>query len=103
MKTEHLFTLFLTLALVAFATAVQAATGGAGVGEWAPMTTTINSIQGPPAVAVGSAMVIGSAVMLGMGDMGHGGMMIVKGVGATGLATNATAFLNAVGVTGALS
>jgi len=100
-KKEHVV-MMLTMGIVGIATAAQAA-GGGGVPAWAPMGNMMDSVQGVPAFACGTALMVGGAVTMGMGEIGIGAKRIGLAAGATGLMTNAAATMNAWGIAGALS
>jgi hypothetical protein len=101
MKKETLLTMLLTMGYVAFATAAHA--GGGGIPAWNPMAAMADSVQGVPAFACGTMLMIGGAVTMGMGEIGMGAKRIGLAAGATGLMTNAAATANAWGIAGALS
>jgi hypothetical protein len=101
-RPETWFSLFLTLAMVAVANTVFAA-GGGGVGGWEAMGNVSDDLQGIPAFAAGSIMLVGSAVTLAMGEIGLGAKRIALATGATGIMTNAATVLSGWGVAGALS
>src|SRR5215510_16232231 len=101
MKKEHLFTMVLTMFMMALATAVEAAVG-CGVGAWTPMGTIAESVSGVPAFACGSVMAAGAGVRLMMGEVGLGMYNAACVLGGTWLATNAGPALTSFGITGAL-